>query len=208
MPDLLRGTWHGVLRCCKLKECGDRIRRMLAIQFSKTELYPRDRDLVSNPILEHDGSREGNRSASRGGVYLLPLPGFVKTFVEPKLAVRPDLWGPDFYLRSPARVKRALPNRFRASVSLPSGGCFYSHPAIRVKRKTAPFVPASTRLKGRCFYPSILLPSTPSGRPRHRAPDCLPMLQGRCFYPLGGGPVNCVPEEFCCFLPGLRRRGA
>jgi len=56
------------------------------------------------------------------------------------------------------------------------------------------------------LHPAPVNPVRPSAE--HRVPDCLPMLQGRCFYPLGGGPVNCVPEEFCCFLPGLRRRGA
>jgi len=134
-------------------------------------------------------------------VYLLPLPGFVKTFVEPKLAVRPDLWGPDFYLRSPARVKRALPNRFRASVSLPSGGCFYSHPASRVKRKTAPFVPASTRLKGRCFYPSILLPSTPSGRPRNVAfPTAFRCFRGAASTPWAAGPSTVFRKSFAAFF--------
>ncbi len=43
--------------------------------------------------------------------------------------------------------------------------------------------------EGRCFYPSILLPSTPSSLPRNtRVPDGLPVLQGRCFYPLATGP--------------------
>ena len=64
---------------CKLKECESAFRRRLAIQFSKTEHHPRIRDTgAPNPRLDRRGSREDNRSASRGGVYLQPLPSFVK----------------------------------------------------------------------------------------------------------------------------------
>jgi len=174
---------------------------MLAIQFSKTELDPRIRDFVSSPSLERRGGHEDNRSASRGGVDLLPLPGFVKEFVEPKPFVLLDLWGPDFYLRSPSRVKRALPNRSRASVSLPSGGCFYSHSASCVKRETVPLVSGFLSTEGGCFYPSILLPSTPSSLPRNiRVPEGHPVLQGRCFYPSATGPSTAFRKRVAAFF--------
>ena len=48
-PSLFRGTWHGVLRICKLKECGTAFRRRLAIQISKTERNPRIRAAALEP---------------------------------------------------------------------------------------------------------------------------------------------------------------
>ena len=113
--------------CCKLKECGTAFRRRLAIQFSKTEQNPSSaRISVSNPSPDHGGSREDDRSASRGRWIYFHLPALSRRSVEANAIDGFPTAGTRSLPRNPGSVKRALPNRHCAvSVSLlRAGGSF------------------------------------------------------------------------------------
>ena len=178
MPDLLRGTWHGVLRYCKLKECGDRIRRIACYPVfkdraspSESRYRPRTRSLSvaesrRQPLCIKRGS--GSTSTSR-----LRQEGFVET----ELAVLPNFG------------VRLLPQ----------------DPASRQEG----FADSLSRYGVPPEWALLLLPlSEPRQAGNRTARSRFPLDEGRCFYPFVGGPVNQVPEEGRCFLPGLRRRGA
>jgi hypothetical protein len=100
-------------------------------------------------------------------VDLLPLPGFVKRVSSSRSSPSFQTFGDRTSTSGPHLASRGL-CRFAFAFRCPSRVGAASTPTRRVASREKPYrsFPASSRLKGRCFYPSILLPSTPSCRPR------------------------------------------
>jgi hypothetical protein len=131
---LLRGTWHGVLRinCCKLKECGTAFRRRLAIQISKTEPHPSEPSIsASNPSLDRRGSREDDRSASKGRWIYFHLPALSRRSGEANAFDGFPTAGTRLLSREPCSVK-GLYRTIRASASPRAGAA--STPAQELRQ--------------------------------------------------------------------------
>jgi len=162
---------------CKLKECGTAFSRRLAIQFSKTEPIPSNREASLEPSLAASESR-GQPAASRRAAYLPAPSEFVKRKFRTAVRRTSRREGDRIYFGlSPPSTLFVEPNRFDSGHS-EEGHRFYSGfpspstPRFDFRRpRGCARGPASTPLAG---APSSGVFSFRKNRPRRRRALLLP----------------------------------